>query len=550
MQVLSGKGVCSGIAVGKIFYMNKSSADVVKKTIYDTSDEIRKLSFAIEKAISQLDELRIKTEKSADKNSAMIFETHIIMLSDTDFIGEIEKDIASNSVCSEYAVSKISKKYAEMFRNMDNPYMQERASDVIDISERLINILTDNEYSSASNRNVIIAADDLSPSETAAFDKKHVLGFMIRKGTSTSHTSILAKTMDIPAVINIGDSLNNSVNGKTAYIDGSEGKIYIQPDSSTIEMLEQRRRLEKIRKEELAKLKGKESITKNGQKVMLYANISIAADVDNIILNDAEGIGLFRSEFLYMDRKTLPTEDELFEVYKSIAQKMGSKPVIIRTLDIGADKQSAGFNLPKEENPALGWRAIRICLDRPDVFQPQLRAIYRASAFGNIYIMIPMITSVDEVLRVKAHILEICSALKSENIDFKEIPIGIMVETPAAALISDELAKHVDFFSIGTNDLCQYTLAADRQNSKLSSIYNVHHSSVLRLIKLAADNIHKEGKWIGICGEAAADKELLQIFLAMGIDELSVSSGYLLPVKELIINTDLRDYELPNECKL
>ncbi len=550
MQVLIGKGVCGGIAVGKIYFINKSSSEVVKKTIYDASDETRRLNFAIEKAASQLEELQTKTEKSADKNSAMIFETHKIMLSDTDFIGEMERYIASNKVCAEYAVLQISKKYAKNFKKMDNPYMQERANDVIDISERLINILTGKEFSINSARNVIIAADDLTPSETAGFDKNHVYGLMIRKGSATSHTSIIAKTMDIPAVINIGDSLDNSVNGKTAYIDGSEGKIYIQPDSATIEMLEQRRKLEKVRNEDLEKLKGKENITKNGQKVMLYANISTAADVENIIRNDARGIGLFRSEFLYMDRKTLPTENELFEVYKAIAQKMGDKPVIIRTLDIGADKQAEAFDLPKEENPALGWRAIRICLDRPDIFQTQLRAIYRASAFGNIYIMLPMITCIEEVNRAKALILETCSDLKSENIDFKEIPIGIMIETPAAALISDKLAKHVDFFSIGTNDLCQYTLAADRQNPKLSSLYNVNHPAVLKLIKLAADNIHKEGKWIGICGEAAADKELVQVFLAMGIDEFSVSSGYLLPVKELILNSDLSNYKIPEEYTL
>jgi len=550
MQVLSGTGVSNGIAVGKIFYINKSSENIAKKTIYDVSDETRKLSFAIEKAIAQLEELKIKTEKTADKSSSMIFDTHIIMLSDTDFIGEIERFIASNKVCAEYAVSQISKNYADDLKNNVNPYMQERANDVKDISERLINILTGKEYSANSNSSIIIAADDLSPSETAGFDRNHVLGFMIRNGSATSHTSILAKTMDIPAVVNIGDSLDISVDGKTAYIDGFEGKIYIQPDSATLEMLEQRRKINKARNEYLSKFKGKENITKNGQKVKLYGNISIAADVDNIIRNDAEGIGLFRSEFLYMDRITMPTEDELFEVYKTIAQKMNEKPVIIRTLDIGADKQSPAFELPKEDNPALGWRAIRICLDRPDIFQTQIRAIYRASAFGNIYIMLPMITSVDEVIRTKSLILETFSDLKSANIEYKEIPIGIMIETPAAALISDELAKYVDFFSVGSNDLCQYTLAADRQNPKLTNIYDVHHPAVLKLIKLASDNIHREGKWIGICGEAAADKDLIKSFLAMGIDELSVSSGYLLPVKELILNTDLSDYKTPENYAL
>lgn len=550
MQTLKGNSVCNGIACGKIFFINKASVNIERKPTDDIPKELNRLENAVTKGIEELEELRHKTEKSADADTAGIFDTHILMLSDDDFTNDIKSYITENKVCAEYAVSKISKKYVQLFRNMDNAYLRERSRDVADISERLINILSDTEYNSLTSGNVIIAADDLSPSETAGFDREHVMGFILKGGSATSHTSILAKTMNIPAIINIGDALTPDYDGKTAYIDGSDGKIYIEPDTATTEMLENKRIHEKMRLEELNKLKGKPNITKNSKEIMLFANITTSADVDRIIDNDARGIGLLRSEFLYMDRKTLPSENELFEMYKSIAEKMDCKPVIIRTLDIGADKKTDALDLPYEENPALGWRAIRICLERTDIFETQLRAIYRASAYGNIYIMLPMIISVDEVVRAKEIIKKVCSDLKAENIPFKEIPVGIMIETPAAAIISDKLAKHVDFFSVGTNDLTQYTLAADRQNPHLSKLYTAHHTAILRLIKLAADNIHKEGKWIGICGEAAADNELLKLFIAIGIDEFSVSSGYLLPVKELILNTDLTGYTLPNELNI
>ncbi len=550
MQTLKGNGVCNGIACGKIFFINKASVNIERKPTDDIPKELNRLENAVTKGIEELEELRQKTEKSADTDTAGIFDTHILMLSDDDFINDIKSYITENKVCAEYAVSEISKKYVQLFRNMDNAYLRERSRDVADISERLINILSDTEYNSLTSGNVIIAADDLSPSETAGFDREHVMGFILKGGSATSHTSILAKTMNIPAIINIGDALTPDYDGKTAYIDGSDGKIYIEPDTATTEMLENKRIHEKMRLEELNMLKGKPNITKNSKEIMLFANITTSTDVDRIIDNDARGIGLLRSEFLYMDRKTLPSENELFEMYKSIAEKMDCKPVIIRTLDIGADKKTDALDLPYEENPALGWRAIRICLERTDIFETQLRAIYRASAYGNIYIMLPMIISVDEVVRAKEIIKKVCSDLKAENIPFKEIPVGIMIETPAAAIISDKLAKHVDFFSVGTNDLTQYTLAADRQNPHLSKLYTAHHTAILRLIKLAADNIHKEGKWIGICGEAAADNELLKLFIAIGIDEFSVSSGYLLPVKELILNTDLTGYTLPNELNI
>lgn len=550
MQTLKGNSVCNGIACGKIFFINKSSVNIERKPANDIPKELNRLENAVTKGIEELEELRQKTEKSADADTAGIFDTHILMLSDDDFTNDIKSYITENKVCAEYAVSEISKKYVQLFRNMDNAYLRERSRDVADISERLINILSDTEYNSLTSGNVIIAADDLSPSETAGFDREHVMGFILKGGSATSHTSILAKTMNIPAIINIGDALTPDYDGKTAYIDGSDGKIYIEPDTATTEMLENKRIHEKMRLEELNKLKGKPNITKNSKEIMLFANITTSSDVDRIIDNDARGIGLLRSEFLYMDRKTLPSENELFEMYKSIAEKMDCKPVIIRTLDIGADKKTDALDLPYEENPALGWRAIRICLERTDIFETQLRAIYRASAYGNIYIMLPMIISVDEVVRAKEIIKKVCSDLKAENIPFKEIPIGIMIETPAAAIISDKLAKHVDFFSVGTNDLTQYTLAADRQNPHLSKLYTAHHTAILRLIKLAADNIHKEGKWIGICGEAAADSELLKLFIAMEIDEFSVSSGYLFPVKELILNTDLTGYTFPNELNI
>lgn len=550
MQTLKGNSVCNGIACGKIFFINKASVNIERKPADDIPKELNRLENAVTKGIEELEDLRKKTEKSANTDTAGIFDTHILMLSDDDFTNDIKSYITENNVCAEYAVSEISKKYVQLFRNMDNAYLRERSRDVADISERLINILSDTEYNSLTSGNVIIAADDLSPSETAGFDREHVMGFILKGGSATSHTSILAKTMNIPAIINIGDALTPDYDGKTTYIDGSDGKIYIEPDTATTEMLENKRIHEKMRLEELNKLKGKPNITKNSKEIMLFANITTSADVDRIIYNDARGIGLLRSEFLYMDRKTLPSENELFEMYKSIAEKMDCKPVIIRTLDIGADKKTDALDLPYEENPALGWRAIRICLERTDIFETQLRAIYRASAYGNIYIMLPMIISVEEVVRAKEIIKKVCSDLKAENIPFKEIPVGIMIETPAAAIISDKLAKHVDFFSVGTNDLTQYTLAADRQNPHLSKLYTAHHTAILRLIKLAADNIHKEGKWIGICGEAAADNELLKLFIAMEIDEFSVSSGYLLPVKELILNTDLTGYTLPNELNI
>ena len=394
MQTLKGNSVCNGIACGKIFFINKSSVNIERKPTDDIPKELNRLENAVTKGIEELEELRQKTEKSADADTAGIFDTHILMLSDDDFTNDIKSYITENKVCAEYAVSEISKKYVQLFRNMDNAYLRERSRDVADISERLINILSDTEYNSLTSGNVIIAADDLSPSETAGFDREHVMGFILKGGSATSHTSILAKTMNIPAIINIGDALTPDYDGKTAYIDGSDGKIYIEPDTATTEMLENKRIHEKMRLEELNKLKGKPNITKNSKEIMLFANITTSADVDRIIDNDARGIGLLRSEFLYMDRKTLPSENELFEMYKSIAEKMDCKPVIIRTLDIGADKKTDALDLPYEENPALGWRAIRICLERTDIFETQLRAIYRASAYGNIYIMLPMIISV------------------------------------------------------------------------------------------------------------------------------------------------------------
>lgn len=550
MQVLSGKGLCDGIAVGKIFFINRCSGNVDKKAIYDTSEEAKRLNFAVEKANLQIEKLKDKTEKSADKNSSMKFENIKSLLSDNNFIGEIEKYIASNRVCAEYAVSQISKQYMNKYKNMDEPSMQEKSEVVSEVSELLINILTGSEYSSATNGNVIVAVDHLTLSETAKLDKTHVLGFIMKKDGISTNTTIMAKMMNVPTVTNLGDSVNDSINGKTAYIDGSEGKLYIQPDNSTIEMLEQRRKLQNAKNDYLNELKGKENITKCGHRIKLYAKISTSTDINNVLINDAEGIGLFKSEFMYMGRKTLPTEEELFEIYKATAQKMGSKPVVIRTLDIGSDKQIEAIDIPKEKNPAIGLRSIRICLEKPEIFQTQIRAICRASAFGNLSILLPMVTNIEEVIRAKALILETCTDLKSENINFKEIPIGVIIETPASALISDQLAKHVDFFSVEINDLSQYTLAVDRQNPHLAELYTAHHPATLKLVKLAADNIHKEGKSICVCGKSISDEELFRILLSIGIDEFSVPAEDLLPVKNLILNSDLSTYKLPQEYKL
>ena len=470
----------------------------------------------------------------------MIFEIHQMMLEDLDYVESIVNIITSQEVNAEYAVATTADNFAAMFAAMDDAYMQGRAADVKDVSERLIQVLSDqNSASMEMNEPVIIAADDLVPSETVQLDKEKVLSFITMYGSANSHTAILARTMNIPAVIGIGEDLKKEYDGKEAIVDGMEGVIYIDPDKETFTRMREKQKEDQEQKTLLEQLKGKENITKSGQKVMVYANIGNLSDVGAVLKNDAGGIGLFRSEFLYLESETFPTEEEQFKVYKQVAENMAGKRVIIRTLDIGADKQVDYFGLDKEENPALGYRAIRICLTRQEIFKTQLRALYRASAYGQIAIMFPMIISVDEVKQIKKIIEEVKQELREEGIDFREnVELGVMIETPAAVMVSRDLAKEVDFFSVGTNDLTQYTLAIDRQNQKLEPFYDSHHPAVLSMIRMAAENAHAEGKWIGICGELGADLSLTETFLEMGIDELSVAPGMILPLRKRIREAD------------
>ena len=484
--------------------------------------------------------LHDKALDDVGETNAMIFEIHQMMLEDLDYVESIVNIITSQEVNAEYAVATTADNFAAMFAAMDDAYMQGRAADVKDVSERLIQVLSDqNSASMEMNEPVIIAADDLVPSETVQLDKEKVLSFITMYGSANSHTAILARTMNIPAVIGIGEDLKKEYDGKEAIVDGMEGVIYIDPDKETFTRMREKQKEDQEQKTLLEQLKGKENITKSGQKVMVYANIGNLSDVGAVLKNDAGGIGLFRSEFLYLESETFPTEEEQFKVYKQVAENMAGKRVIIRTLEIGADKQVDYFGLDKEENPALGYRAIRICLTRQEIFKTQLRALYRASAYGQIAIMFPMIISVDVVKQIKKIIEEVKQELREEGIDFREnVELGVMIETPAAVMVSRDLAKEVDFFSVGTNDLTQYTLAIDRQNHKLEPFYDSHHPAVLSMIRMAAENAHAEGKWIGICGELGADLSLTETFLEMGIDELSVAPGMILPLRKRIREAD------------
>lgn len=536
MIILQGKSVFGGIASGKLSFIKRKKSQVVETAIEDTEKEIKRFETARDKAVNELASLYEGALSTVGEEHAMIFEIHQMMLQDLDYCESITSIIEGEKLNAETAVSRTSDIFAEMFSSMEDDYMRERAADVRDISARLIEVL----IAGGSNglridEPVIIAADDLVPSETVQLDKEKVLGFVTAEGSSNSHTAILARTMNIPAVINVGEDLKEEYDGKEIILDGFSGKIYIEPDCSIISYMEEKRQAEEERRHLLENLKGAETVTKSGQKVNLYANIGNTSDLRAVFENDAEGIGLFRSEFLYLENEDFPTEEQQFKVYKEVAERMEGKKVIIRTLDIGADKQASYFNLPKEENPAMGYRAIRICLNQQDIFKTQLRALYRASAHGNISIMFPMIISVDEVREIKRIIEEVKAELRSEGHEFRDnVELGIMIETPAAVMISDLLAKEVDFFSIGTNDLTQYTLAIDRQNPKLDKIYNPHHEGLLRMLKMVADNAHREGKWVGICGELAADLELTETFLSMGFDELSVSPAFVLGLREKI----------------
>ncbi|MBW7571491.1 phosphoenolpyruvate--protein phosphotransferase [Caproiciproducens faecalis] len=539
MTVLNGKGVLDGIAIGKIVFYQRKGQEAVKRHVENTEEELRRYQDAKEQEAADLKKLYEKALHEAGEKSAKIFEIHQMILEDIDFCDAITDTIKSERVNAEYAVKKACDTYIQTISAIDDPYLKERAADIRDISQKLIGILTNSESDTfTSEEPVIIAADDLTPSETVQLDKSKILAFITINGSVNSHTAILARSMNIPAVVAVGEELGLKYNGNNAIVDGASGRIYIAPDAETVRLFSERREAKKAEQEQLHSLKGKKSVTMDGKEINIYANIGRPEDVEAVLRNDAEGIGLFRSEFLYLGRETYPTEEEQFQAYRSVAENMQGKQVIIRTLDIGADKQADYFEMPKEANPAMGCRAIRICLTRQDIFKTQLRALYRASAFGNIAIMFPMIISVGEVRAIKQIIHAVQLELSGEGAAYNpETKLGIMVETPAAALISDELAKEVDFFSIGTNDLTQYTLAIDRQNPSLEHFYDAHHKAVLTLIRITAENAHKNGIFVGICGELGADLSLTETFLRMGIDELSVSAPCVLPLRKKVMET-------------
>ena len=536
MITISGKSVFGGVSIGKILFYQRNDKVIKREHVDDVDAEWKRFQDAKDQAVEQLKGLYEKALEDVGEANAMIFEIHQMMLEDLDYLESIENIIRTQEVNAEYAVATTADNFAAMFSAMDDAYMQGRAADVKDVSERVLNILSGADTGlQEMNEPCIIAADDLAPSETVQLDKSKVLGFATMYGSSNSHTAILARTMNIPAVIGLGEDLKAEYNGKDAIIDGFTGTLYIDPDEETMKAMQEKRAKDLEQRALLEQLKGKENVTKSGQKINVYANIGNVSDLGAVLKNDAGGIGLFRSEFLYLENSDFPTEEQQFAVYKKVAESMAGKKVIIRTLDIGADKQVDYFGLDKEENPALGYRAIRICLTRPEIFKTQLRALYRAAVFGNISIMFPMIISVKEVQKIKEIIAEVKEELKSEGIPYKEdVELGIMIETPASVMVSRELAKEVDFFSVGTNDLTQYTLAIDRQNSKLDEFYDPHHPAVLRMIQMAAESAHAEGAWIGICGELGADLELTEEFLKMGLDELSVSPSMVLPLRNRI----------------
>ena len=540
MQVYSGKSVFRGIAIGKISVYRKNEQQVKRVRTEDTKGELARYEAAKAAAIEQLQELYQKALKEVGEANAAIFEIHQMMLDDGDYNESVENIIETQKVNAEYAVAVTGDNFAQMFRAMDDDYMRERAADVKDISERVLSILNGGQKGKVvTDEPVIIVADDLAPSETVQLEKDMVLSFVTVHGSVNSHTAILARTMAIPALIGTEElPLDDTVDGKLAVVDGLNGKIYVEPDAQTLEEMKKRRQAELEKKELLQLLKGKENVTLDGKKIMLYANIGNIKDLATVIQNDAGGIGLFRSEFIYLEKDRYPTEEEQFSIYKTAVETMAGKRVIIRTLDIGADKQCEYFKMDKEENPALGYRAIRICLTRPEIFKTQLRALFRASAYGNLAIMYPMITSLWEVKRIKEIVEEVKDELTAEQLEFGNPQQGIMIETPAAVMMSGELAKEVDFFSIGTNDLTQYTLAIDRQNPKLDKFYDAHHPAVLSMIRMTVENAHKAGIWAGICGELGADTSLTKEFLAMGVDELSVSPGSILPIRKIILETD------------
>ena len=550
MEVYQGKSVFGGIAIGRISVHKKDEQQVKRVRIEDSEQEILRYRQAKQTAMEQLQGLYQKALKEVGEANAAIFEIHQMMLEDDDYNESVENIIRMQQVNAEYAVASTGDNFAQMFSAMDDDYKRARSADVKDISERVLSVLGGRATGiAASGEPVIIVADDLAPSETVQLNKDLVLSFVTVHGSVNSHTAILARTMSIPALIGTAIPLTDDIDGKVGIVDGKNGCIYVDPDEDTLGRMQQLKLEEQEKKELLQTLKGRENITIDGKKIMLYANIGNSKDLAAVLQNDAGGIGLFRSEFIYLERDTFPTEEEQFQIYRTVAETMAGKPVIIRTLDIGADKKCDYFEMEPEENPAMGCRAIRICLTRPEIFKTQLRALFRASAFGNISIMYPMIISVDELRKIKTIVAEIRQELTEQGVTFGEPKQGIMIETPAAVMMSEELAKEVDFFSIGTNDLTQYTLAIDRQNPKLDAFYDPHHPAVLRMIQMVVENAHKAGIWAGICGELGADTTLTRRFLAMGVDELSMSPGSILPVRKIILETDVtKERENNNLC--
>ncbi len=544
MQIYKGKSVFSGIAIGKISVYSKAEQQVKRLKIENVEKEVERYHEATATAIQQLQELYDKALREVGEANAAIFEIHQMMLEDDDYAESIENMIQMQKVNAEYAVAQTADNFARMFSSMDDDYMKERAADVKDISERLLTVLQGEESQGVESQEPsIIVADDLAPSETVQLDKDKVLSFVTVHGSLNSHSAILARTMGIPALVGTKLPVDDTVNGKLGIVDGTNGIIYVDPDEVTLGKMKELQKIELEKKKLLETLKGKENITLDGQKILLYANIGNTKDLATVLQNDAGGIGLFRSEFIYLEREDYPTEEEQFQIYKAVAETMAGKRVIIRTLDIGADKQCDYFKMEKEENPAMGCRAIRICLKRPEIFKTQLRALFRASVYGKIAIMYPMITSVKEIQRIKDIVTQVKAELEEQGVEYREPEQGIMIETPAAVMISDQLAKEVDFFSIGTNDLTQYTLAIDRQNTALDEFYDPHHPAVLRMISMVVNNAHKAGIWAGICGELGADRELTKEFLVMGVDELSVSPGNILPIRKIVRETNVKEYK-------
>ena len=536
MLSLKGKGVCGGVTLGTLAVLRRSAQDVKRRKITDAEAEVARFQKARQEAIAQLAALYDKAVIDVGKDNAAIFEIHQMMLEDLDYIESVEGIIRTQSVNAEYAVQATAANFAEIFSSMEDDYMRARAADVKDISNKVLGCLgQDNSSWEKGEGKYILAADDLAPSETVQLDKSRVLGFVTAAGSVNSHTAILARTIGIPAVVSTGTSIADTYDGKMVAVDGYTGEVFVDPDAETIARIEAKIEQDKQHKKLLEELKGKKSITGSGQQVHVYANIGSTGDLASVLANDAEGVGLFRSEFLYLESDDYPTEEQQFEKYKLAAETMAGKRVIIRTLDIGADKQAGYFDLPKEENPALGYRAIRICLERPQLFATQLRAICRASAYGKVAVMFPMIISVDEVRRARAVLREVQAELKYAGVPFDtKMEVGIMIETPAAALIAQDLAKEVDFFSIGTNDLSQYTLAIDRQNQNLEQFFDAHHPAIMRLIEMTVQGAHAAGIWCGVCGELGADLSLTEAFVRMGMDELSVSPASILPLRKKI----------------